>query len=55
MKALIKTLFGDGANVGFVAIVLAMETLLVYSGHPGDAAVAVPMVILGGVAWLATR
>lgn len=55
MKALIKTLFGDGPNVAFVAIVLAVEGLLVYGGHPADAAVAVPVIVLGGVAWLATR
>ncbi|MGA7802815.1 MAG: hypothetical protein WCC36_18605 [Gammaproteobacteria bacterium] len=55
MKAFFKTLFGDLVNMGFVAGVLAVEALLVYSGHAGDAALVVPLLILAGVAWLAIR
>lgn len=55
MKALFKTLFGDGLNIGLVMAVLAVEALLVYSGYSRDAGVVVPLVILSGVGWLATR
>lgn len=55
MKALFKTLFGDRTNIAFVAAVLALEALLVHSGHARDAAFAVPVVILAGMGWLATR
>jgi len=55
MKALFKTLFGDLTNILFVAIVLVLELLLVRDGHARDAAFAVPLLILAGMAWLATR
>lgn len=55
MKALFKTLFGDRANIAFVAIVLALEFLCVHSGLAGAAGFAIPIVILAGVSWQATR
>lgn len=55
MKALFKTLFGDVTNMAFVAVVLALEALLVHNGYARDAAFAVPVVILAGMSWLATR
>jgi hypothetical protein len=55
MKALFKTLFGDITNMVFVAVVLGLEVLLVHNGYARDAAFAVPVVILAGMGWLATR
>lgn len=55
MKALFKTLFGDATNIAFVTAVLVLEVLLVNSGYARDAAFAVPVVILAGISWLATR
>ena len=55
MKAMFKTLFGDTTNLAFVAVVLALEVLLVHGGLARDAAFALPVVILAGVGWLATR
>ena len=55
MKAFFKTLFGDWLNLGFVAVVIALEVALVRGGLAHYAAVAVPIVIMGGVGWLARR
>ncbi|MDA8383172.1 MAG: hypothetical protein M0037_08960 [Betaproteobacteria bacterium] len=55
MRALFKTLFGDRANLAVVAVVLALEGLLVHTGHARDAAFAVPVVTLAGISWLAMR
>lgn len=55
MKALFKTLFGDRTNIALVATMLALEALLVVGGYARDAAFAMPVVILAGIAWLATR
>ncbi len=55
MKALFKTLFGDSTNMAAVAAVLALEALLVHSGHARDAAFAVPVAILAVTSWLASR
>ena len=55
MRALLKALVGDWVNLGFVAFVVAVEAALVQTGFSGVAAIIVPFVILGGVAWLATR
>ena len=55
MKAMFKTLFGDATNIAFVAVVLILEALLVNGGYARDAAFAVPVVILAGTGWLATR
>jgi hypothetical protein len=55
MKALFKTLFGDLTNMAFVAVVVALEALLVYSGCVRDAALVVPAATFAGIAWLATR
>jgi hypothetical protein len=55
VKALFKTLFGDVTNITFVALVLALEFLLVHNGYAADAALAVPAAILAGTAWLAGK
>ncbi len=55
MKAMFKTLFGDSINMAFVAAVLALEALLVHGGFARDAAFAVPVAILAGIGWLASR
>ena len=53
MKALVKTLVGDTWNVSVVAALMLAEVILVYSGHVGAAAFAIPPLTLAGVAWLA--
>jgi hypothetical protein len=55
MSAFLKTLFGDAGTVGVVAIVMAAEVLLVDNGQVASAALAVPSLVLAGVAWLARR
>ena len=55
MKAFFKTLFGDWWNLGFVALVVAFEVALTRTGFTAVAGIVVPVVILGGVTWLATR
>lgn len=55
MKAFFKTLFGDWLNLGFVAVVVAVEAVLVQTGHTLEASVVVPLLVMGGVGWLATR
>jgi hypothetical protein len=53
MKALAKTLFGDGWNIAGVAIIVSVAAALTKLGHPGWAVFAMPTVALGVVAWLA--
>ena len=55
MKAFFKTLFGDWVNLSFVAVVVAIELGLVHTGHSPEAGIAVPLVIMAGIGWLATR
>lgn len=55
MRAFFKTLFGDWLNLGFVALVVALTAALAQAGFTVVASVLVPVVILAGVAWLATR
>lgn len=55
MNPFLKTLFGDWVNLGFVAAIVAMEYGLVNTGHAAQAGLAVPVVILAGVSWLARR
>lgn len=55
MRAFFKTLFGDWLNLGFVGLVVALTAALTQAGYTAAASVAVPIVILAGVAWLATR
>lgn len=55
MTALVKVLLGDGRNVAVVALALLLETIFVQSGLAPAAAVLVPLAILAGVGWLATR
>lgn len=55
MKALVKTLVGDRRNVAVVALIVAIEVLLVHLGVARDATVAVPPLVLAGIAWLAIK
>lgn len=53
MKAFFKTLFGDWLNLGFVAVVVAVEYGLVQAGYGSQAGYVTPVVIMAGVGWLA--
>lgn len=55
MKAFFKTLFGDWLNLGFVALVMVVELALVRAGYVHQADLLVPLFIMLGVSWLATR
>lgn len=55
MNAFFKTLFGDWLNLGFVAVVVAVEFLLVHTGFGAEAGYVTPIIVMGGVSWLATR
>ncbi|MFL5283401.1 MAG: hypothetical protein ACJ8AW_21015 [Rhodopila sp.] len=54
MKALFKTLFGDGPNLVGVAAVVALAAVLALTGHGGIAAYVVPMALLAVVGLLAS-
>jgi len=55
MKAFIKTLVGDTANMAVVAALVAVAAALVHIGQGAAAAFVLPVLALGGTAWLATR
>jgi hypothetical protein len=55
MKAFCKTLFGDTRNLGVVAVLMVVETALVYSGHAHEAVFILPPLVLAGIGWLAPR
>ena len=55
MSAFLKTLFGDLGTVAVVGIVMSTETLFVATGHISSAVFLVPLFVIGGVGWLATR
>ncbi len=55
MGPFFKTLFGDARNVVVVAVLLAIEVVLVRTGHGREATVLVPLATMAGVAWLAPR
>lgn len=55
MGPFLKTLFGDARNVAVVAVLLAVEVVLVRTGHGREATVLVPLATMTGVAWLAPR
>ena len=55
MNAFFKTLFGDWLNLGFVAVVVAIELAMIHTGYSAQAGYVTPLVILGGVGFLATR
>jgi hypothetical protein len=55
MSAFLKTLFGDAGTVAVVAIVVAIELMLVDRNQAASAAFAVPILVLAGTAWLARR
>ncbi len=55
MGPFLKTLFGDARNVAVVAVLLAVEVVLVRTGHGREATVLVPLATMAGVAWLAPR
>jgi hypothetical protein len=55
MGPFLKTLFGDARNVAVVAVLLAIEVVLVRTGHGREATVLVPLATMASVAWLAPR
>lgn len=55
MAPFLKTLFGAVRNVAVVAMLLALEVVLVHAGYAREAAIVVPLVTMAGVAWLAPR
>ncbi len=55
MGPFLKTLFGDARNVAVVAMLPAIEVLLVRTGHGREATVMVPLATIAGVTWLAPR
>ncbi len=55
MGPFIKTLFGDAQNIAVVAAIITLELALVRSGLGREAVLLVPIVTMGGVAWLARR
>jgi hypothetical protein len=55
MSGFFKTLFGDAATMTAVAVVMAAEVALVAADRTALAAFAIPVVVLGGIAWLAGR
>jgi hypothetical protein len=55
MSAFLKTLFGDAGTVSVVVIVMTTEVLFGATGQMPSAAFAVPLLVLAGTAWLATR
>ena len=55
MKALVKTLFGDGATVLCVLGALGFAVLLLHSAARPAAGVALPLLLLGCAGFLARR
>ena len=55
MGSFLKTLFGDAHNVAMVAVLLAIETVLIHAGRGGEATIMVPLATMAAVAWLAPR
>ncbi len=54
MNAFLKTLFGDLATMTVVAVVMAVEVVLVACGWAALSALVVPFLVLAGIAWIAT-
>ena len=55
MGPFLKTLFGDARNVAVVVVLLAVEAVLIHTGHGREATILVPLATMAGVAWLAPR
>lgn len=55
MQAFFKTLFGDLYNLAFVSAVVGAAALMVHFGAARDAVYAIPVLILLGAGWFATR
>lgn len=55
MAPFLKTLFGDVRNVAVVAVLLAVEVVLIHTGHGREAVIVVPLATMAGVTWLAPR
>lgn len=55
MNGFIKTLIGDFQNVAVVAAILGVTAAVELSGHLQAAWLVMPVVTLGGVAWLARK
>jgi hypothetical protein len=55
MAPFFKTLFGDVCNIAVVAILLAIEIVLVHTGYGREATIVMPLATMVGVTWLAPR
>jgi hypothetical protein len=55
MSAFLKTLVGDRDTVAVVMVIMAAEGVLAATNQLGAAVLAVPLLVLAGVAWLAGR
>lgn len=55
MGPFLKTLFGDARNAVVVTILLAIEVVLVRTGHGREATILLPLATMASVACLATR
>ena len=55
MSALFKTLFGDLRNLLFVAFAVGTELAMVFADLGRAAVLVVPVILLSGIAWLASR
>lgn len=53
MSAFLSTLFGDLRNCCVVGALIAGEAILVHGGFAREAAFAIPVATLAGIAWLA--
>lgn len=53
MKAFVKTLFGDAANVAVVLVLVAAAFGLIATGQGGIAVYVVPLLAMAGIVWLA--
>jgi hypothetical protein len=53
MKAFVKTLFGDTANIAGVGLIVAVAAVLTGIGHPAWAVGAMPLTAVAVIFWLA--
>ena len=55
MSSFFKTLFGDTQTVVIVTLVLLAEVVMVTLGNANFAVLVIPVLVLAGTGWLATR
>ena len=55
MRVFVEALVGDVWNVSVVAVLMAVEIALVFTGHANAAVFTIPPLTLAGTAWLARR